>query len=316
MRNGLSDSFSTGIDAARQLPEFIRRKAAEYRVRVANRDVPSQREKIRELVGEDEFLLIILDSCRFDFFAQEFPSYFEGDLQQVYTANTYTKQYQQSTWPDEYDVTYVAGGPVITDRNFELSNMEYRPSEHFDEILHVWDRGYKKELGVTPPEAVSDAAMKRDAPRMIVHYFQPHAPYIGEYRLRDGAVDEASGEQSKIEVRRESLIEIYDRIEGGEIDQSALVNAYRSNLQRVLEAAKPLVANASRRTVITADHGELLGEDGRYLHGGVPHQILCQLPWFEVDSVVGSVDDLSVEWAEGTQSEKNVKEQLQDLGYM
>lgn len=294
---------------------FVKRKGDELTIVARNRHRPSQREKIAELLEEDEFLLIIFDACRFDYFEETYASYYTGDLQTVYTTNTYTKQYQQTTWPDEYDLTYVAGGPVISDKNFELSDLSYRPSEHFAEIIHAWDMGFEKELGVTPPEAVTEVALECNAPRMLVHYFQPHAPYIGDVRLRNDPVDEATSPESKIETRVESLKEIYDRIESGEIDEGTLREAYVSNLERVMEAAKPLVDEYDRRTAITSDHGELLGEDGRYLHGGFPHPILCELPWLEVDDTVGDVTELETDMTEA-ESDRSVKKQLQDLGYM
>ena len=290
---------------------FVGRKLSEFKIIAKNRRTSSHREKIEDLREEEEFLLIIFDACRFDYFQEMYSSYFAGNLQTVYTTNTYTKQYQTTTWPETYDLTYVAGGPVISDRTFELSGLSYWPSEHFEEIVHVWDMNYEKELGVTPPEAVTEAALECDAPRMVVHYFQPHAPYIGETRLRDRT--ETAG--SKIETRAESLKAIYERIENGEIEETALRNAYRSNLERVLEATKPLVDATDRRTVITSDHGELLGENGRYLHGGFPHPILCELPWLEVDDVAGDIGQIEASAAE-TQQERSVKEQLQDLGYM
>jgi hypothetical protein len=294
--------------------EALNRNVAKLKIIATNRDIPSQRALIENLLEENEFLLIIFDSCRFDFFENQYSLHYTGKLQRASTTNTYTKRYQTNIWPDEYDLTYVAGGPVISDRTFGLSNHDYRPSEHFDEIVPVWDMDYEKELGVTPPEAVTDAALERDASRMVVHYFQPHAPYIGESRLRDDQTEGAATTSSKIEIRAESLKEVYELIENERIDESTLHEAYASNLSRVMEAAKPLVDHASQRTVITSDHGELLGEDGRYMHGGAPHPVLCEVPWLKIENVVGEINN--VEPAKRRRTEKNVKEQLQDLGYM
>lgn len=309
------DRLGQQLSRLRRIPSFGRRKLAELAVRVGNRELPAQQQLIDELLGHSEFLLIIFDACRYDTFEEIYGDHYRGDLQRVSTTATYTKQYQQTTWPDEYDLTYVAGGPVISDRNFELSDLDYRPSEHFEDLIHVWDMGYEKELGVTPPEAVTEVALEADAPRMIVHYFQPHAPYIGTDRLReshDGTADEASN----IESRVESLKTIYDRIESGEIDDGELWTAYRSNLQRVMRAAKPLLNQVDRRTIITSDHGELLGEDGRYLHGGAPHPILCTLPWFEVEGTVGETSQIALDPTTNEEPSKSVEEQLQDLGYL
>jgi len=309
--NGQIDALGTTL---RKVLGFGRRKLAEISVRTANRNLQSQQTLIAELLQADEFLIVLFDACRFDAFEETYSDHYEGSLSKVCTTNTFTKQYQQTTWPDQYDLTYVAGGPVISDRNFERSNLEYRPSEHFSTIVHAWDRGYEKELGVTPPEAVTEVALEKDADRMIVHYFQPHAPYIGEKRLRE-SYDTSADNTSKIETRVMSLKKIYEQIEAGKIDTGNLKAAYYSNLERVMQPAKPLIANVNRPTVITSDHGELLGEDDRYLHGGPPHPILCRLPWLEVSETVGETTAPSVKKRTDDTPSKSVEDQLKDLGY-
>ena len=153
---------------------------------------------------------------------------------------------------------------------------------------------------------------------MVVHYFQPHAPYIGSERLRNKQYESGGTATSKIEARAESILDIYDSIESGSVSDEKLETVYKSNLQRVIQAAKPLIAESSEKTVITSDHGELLGEDGRYLHGGMPHPILCELPWFEVTEVKGNTVNIAekVEQRERGDQRKGVKQQLRDLGYV
>jgi len=315
MNGDTSESLFEGILHPKKIPGFIRRNYEEAKLAVKFRRLSPQREKLEELLKEGRFVLVILDSCRFDYFESEYSEYFRGDLEPVFTTNTATKQYLARTWSQKTDLTYVAGGPVITDRTFELSDSEYRPSDHFAEIVDVWDMEYERKLGVTPPEAVTKEALKCDADRMVVHYFQPHAPYIGEVRLRSG--DDIVEDQSHLETRVESLKKVYDMARSGQIDESSLREAYASNLRRVLKATTPLVQQSDRRVVFTADHGELLGENGRLFHGGLPHPVLCKLPWLEIDSVKGGVIELPPVVNENEENpERTIKEQLQDLGYM
>jgi hypothetical protein len=293
---------------------YFKRKKKEFVIQYKNFQTPHQNKKIKDLIEEDEFVMIIFDSCRYDYFREMYTDYYSGELEKVYNTNTYTKQYQRSIWTEEYDITYIAGGPVITDRNFELSNLSYRPSEHFEEIVNVWDRGYKKELGVTPPEAVTKEAIDCDASRMIVHYFQPHAPYIGDVRLRSETPAVDSKKDSNIQNRKESILDIYEEIEANEISGDKLKSAYRSNLERVMSAAKPLISETTSKAVITSDHGELLGEDDRYLHGGLPHRILCELPWFIAEDTKGNDGEMDIEKTD--KEEREIKDQLRDLGYV
>lgn len=307
---------AAGLQEPTRIPSFLRRKVAERRLHRANTDIDRQADRIQELLNADEFLLIIFDACRYDVFAECYEDHYAGDLSKVYSTNTYTKQYLASTWAAQYDLTYVAGGPVIDDRAFDGSDLDYRPSEHFETVVPVWDMGYEKELGVTPPEAVTEAALEQDDARMVVHYFQPHAPYIGEDRIRDGPSGDSTDQDASRTDRDKSLSEIYAMIESGEIDIERVRRAYQSNLSRVMAAAKPLVAAASGPTVITSDHGELFGEDGRYMHGGRPHSALCELPWLDIDGSRGDVPDIDPKRDRPGESATEVEDQLESLGYL
>jgi hypothetical protein len=283
---------------------------------LGNIGTPSQKKKIENLVQEDKFLLIIFDACRYDYFQSSYTDHYNGELEKVYTTNTYTMQYLFNTWTSHYNITYVSGGPVISDENFEINNMGYRPSKHFDRIIPAWDMGYKKELGVTPPEAVTKSALENPSEKMVVHYFQPHAPYIGERKLREKVPELKKDQESIDDDLTDSLKDIYNKMELGEISEDNLKSAYSDNLERVLKAAKPLVQNSNKRTVITSDHGELLGESGRYMHGGMPHEILSDLPWLEVSNVKGDLPEVSPERAKQHKDQKQVEDQLRDLGYL
>ncbi|GAB7010781.1 hypothetical protein JCM31271_27240 [Halorubrum trueperi] len=126
------------------------------------------------------------------------------------------------------------------------------------------------------PETVTEQALQvaEEYPdkRLIVHYMQPHQPYIGptgqeHFELSSGL----------IETLRKS----------DDITDELLWEAYRENLDIVLDHAEKLVSELTGKTVITSDHGELLGErvfpipvktyghfDGLYVDE------LIDVPWF------------------------------------
>ncbi len=66
--------------------------------------------------------------------------------------------------------------------------------------------------------------------------------------------------------------------------EKELKRAYKNNLEAVLSEVEKIVERfpQENRIVITADHGELLGEDGLYGHG-YPHPLLRNVPWFEIE---------------------------------
>jgi membrane-anchored protein YejM (alkaline phosphatase superfamily) len=63
-----------------------------------------------------------------------------------------------------------------------------------------------------------------------------------------------------------------------------LRKAYRENLRLVLESVAELLENVSGNILITADHGEYLGENRRYGHGLVPrHYPIIEVPWLVIE---------------------------------
>ena len=56
------------------------------------------------------------------------------------------------------------------------------------------------------------------------------------------------------------------------------------DLKLGLKYVKNLIEEYSnKKIIITADHGELLGEDGNYGHRGTRrHKHIVEVPWFEV----------------------------------
>lgn len=302
------------IKSPQKIYPYLRKRIDKLRYDVRYRNLMKQKELIHEFVEQDSFALVILDSCRMDYFQDEIDSYLTGDLNRVYTPVTATIDYTRTTWTDYYDLNYVTAMPAPTDHAFERKDLRYRPTDHISDFTHVWRDSQNQELGSVTPEELTEQALQKGGEKMVVHYAQPHAPYIGEKRLR--------GSENSIEWG-ESLQEIYKKmgrynLQDKTIPDEELRAAYRSNLQRVLASVQDLVAHLDRPIVITADHGELLGEDGRYIHGGKRHPHLCEVPWFTVDeSIMGDFKkDTDYDSSSEKVTEQEVEEQLKNLGYM
>jgi len=70
---------------------------------------------------------------------------------------------------------------------------------------------------------------------------------------------------------------------------NGLKEAYKENLMLVLKYVAVLVDAITKmkptaKIMITADHGELLGEDGLFSHG-IDHPLIRIVPWFRVRGV-------------------------------
>lgn len=193
---------------------------------------------------------------------------------------------QKNIWAGYYDITYISGAPPInsvTDESFlnrkpwELYE-RYIPKRHFKEIVDIWNHGWDHSLGTVPPEKVTDAALKyRNRDRLVAHYFQPHAPYIGLHKLLGYIGKKYSGLHGIPPGSK-----IWNGIREGIITNEELRLAYRSNLRLVLREVKRLIQELDGKIVVTSDHGELLGEDGLYAHSRINHPKFREIPWLVV----------------------------------
>ena len=203
--------------------------------------------------------------------------------------------------------------------------------------------------------------------RYIIHYLQPHGPYLslgsesrgyirGDVNKArrlvgfDGNEGASFGHKAKLIkkmmrfLRRNSVFlsppEWYLRkfllmppmvpMEAAwrNVGREALRNAYRDNVIAVVKQVAVLVAGLSGRIVVTADHGELLGERLCYGHPcGSRNPILINVPWLVIEKKVGSEKPIAhaaqpaaENNAPGRQpsqsSEKEIAEKLRALGYL
>jgi len=54
--------------------------------------------------------------------------------------------------------------------------------KHFYKVVDVWDFGWDERIGTVSPREINRAALKYylkyPGKRFIIHYLQPHAPYL------------------------------------------------------------------------------------------------------------------------------------------
>jgi len=268
-----------------RIKEGITGVAGNLRCKIQKSNYPDQQRKVKNL-GE-EYLLIILDACRYDIFLEEFNDFLEGELEPVWSSGVDTFRYMRNIWDGYYDLVYVSGAVPINsavDDPTSVGEMygDYIPKRHFKEIVDAWDSGWRDDLGTVPPSNVTEEARKKlDEDKLVVHYYQPHAPFIGDYPL----LGKTGSNVGKNRGNPPDGV-IWDRVRGGKITDRQIRKAYRSNLRLVLDEVSDLVEDMdSRKVVITADHGELLGDDGLYSHPwSVNHPKLRKVPWLEVES--------------------------------
>jgi hypothetical protein len=265
-------------------------------------------------MSEDWDNLIILDACRFDTF-EEIASDLPGELRKVESKASSTHLFLRANFEgrDLDDTVYVTANPQLYRNKNDLQTVETMDVSFHDRI-DVWEDNWHDEHRTVMPEVVTKAALGASEQypnkRLIIHFVQPHAPYVGE-----------------IGKEFPDYRDFWGTFRDGEFDLSLekAKQAYRENLELALPHVSGLLSEFEGRTVVTADHGEILGERDfpipirRYGHPSytkMPEVI--EVPWLVHEDgvrpdIVAEVPE-DAEEGEAVDSEV-VKERLRDLGY-
>lgn len=234
----------------------------------------------RSIFEEDWDICIILDACRADEL-ERFQSEYDWleSVDRFPSLASCTWQWVprtvEETPPEVLQrTTYVAANPFPE----ELSERDT-----FGELDTVYKYAWDDAVGTVKPRPVTDRAIhhwRRNAPeRMVVHYIQPHVPFLTE--------DADPLDRSNFTHERESVPDAWDRVTRGELDREVAIERYRETLARVLEDVDLLLSNVdAEKVVVTADHGEAFGEWGLYGHPqGIAIPCLTSVPWVETSAV-------------------------------
>ena len=206
--------------------------------------------------------IIILDACRYDALANLIPH-----VEKVKSRGSCTPEWFKNTFTGHYDYVYITANPHIADHPALIRQYGYRASDHFDSnnIIPVWDFGWSDELNTVHPREVVKAYLMRRPKRVILHFVQPHAPYIGsDIKFSNG----------------KDVTRMADLREAAHLGRELLWRAYIRNLVIAMKE----VLKLDGEWVITADHGELIGEHGVYGHPcGTKYPELIEVPWAEIN---------------------------------
>lgn len=180
------------------------------------------------------------------------------------------------------DTVYVSANP----------HTSLEAGDAFHHIVELWETDFDDEAGVVRPDVVRDAAISahEEFPdkRLIVHFMQPHGPYIGS----DIGTDYTN--------------------------ESEYWQAYTDNLEYVLPFVEDIVDAVPGKTVITADHGQAYadGWTARLGIGGHKPRLrfpsLVEIPWAVLDGERREIHAGETTDASGEQ----VQDRLKDLGYL
>jgi len=249
--------------------------------------------------------LIVLDACRYDYFRKY--NTIKGKLKKKISLGSCTPEWLRNNFNKYYDdVVYVSANPYISNVEFH----GFKGFEHFFKVIPVWDYGWDKKTGTVHPRKVVEAALKAKKrfpnKRIIIHFLQPHAPYIGETKISReeiGIKDDTP--------KDETIQEIWRLVRDGKISIDKLKRAYEDNLKLVLKEVQGLVNHLEGKIVITSDHGECFGEWFVYSHPkGIYIKELVEVPWLVIEKSAKQRSKIKVD--EKEKIKKTVKK-LKDL---
>jgi hypothetical protein len=266
----------------------------------------------RNFLDEDWDNLIILDACRYDSFLR--CADLTGELEHRYSLGSTTFEFIKTNFSGRklYDTVYVGANTWLLKLKDEI-NAEIH---YFVDLQNgKYDVSWvSEELKVVSPETVTHYAKlfneKYPNKRLIIHYLQPHHPFIGP----TGKKYLSHQSNSLMEVVREA---------DAEVDEDRVREAYDENLGLVLEEVSNLIPELTGKTVVAADHGEMLGDRYEvvptrdYGHPyGIYTDILTKVPWNIIDS--GERKKIIEEEPEHDQQHDmaRVNQHLRDLGYV
>jgi len=252
-----------------------------------------------DVFNEDWDSLIILDACRFDYYQKH--ADINGVLETRISRGAATKEWVRANFGGRqlHDTVYVTS-------NSWLLKLQDEIDTEVHDVIHI----------PKPPHEVTeralDVAEEYPHKRLVVHFIPPHHPFVGP------TADEYLPEYD------EQLDNLFGKLESGvvQVPDEKLQQAYVENLERVLPEVEKLLSELEGKTVVTADHGELLGDrcspvpvKGYGHHVGLYVPELVRVPW-HIHSTGDRRDIRSdVPANSDTVSDKKVDQRLENLGY-
>jgi len=247
-------------------------------------------------------VLVILDACRWDLMQEVVSNYDFIDETMTYSVASSSEEWMEKTFRkvDTSNVGYVTANP--------FSRQKLDPNDFFL-LDEVWEYAVDDEVRTVPADAVTDRTIRAhrelNPDCLVAHYMQPHYPFVPNPMDEGLPLEDFGGSDHE---------DVWDKLRRGKVSREEVWENYRANLEYVLDSVETLLRSVDGSVVITADHGNLLGEFGLYGHPDyVPVPALKRVPWCRTTAE----DDGTYEPVEWTnESGANDREELlRDLGY-
>lgn len=272
-----------------------------------------------DIIEADWDTLVILDACRYDMF--ERLNTLPGRLESRLSEGSATDEFIEQNFGDETfdDIVYVTANPRV--------NLTFGGSFH--SIINVWEDSWDEDLQTVPPEKVADATLHalQEYPnkRIVSHFIQPHAPFIGAFAQENLVYHSTlSGHRPNADDETSASENVWTLLRRGEVDKETVKQAYDENLEIALPHVERIINAELGKTVVTSDHGNLLGERiAPFMKPfyGHPSRFqspeLLRVPWLEHET--GNRREIIAETStneDEIELDTDVEEKLENLGYV
>jgi hypothetical protein len=248
------------------------------------------------ILDEEWDILVVLDACRYDAFNEI--NNIKGNLEPRRSLGSTTEEWFRENFKEDgrvikrKDIVYISGNPYVSEWKIVEGKLKfgYMP---FYILIEVWDWAWDSERNAVPPEPVTRAALdaikKYRDKKFIIHYLQPHSPFLKtDIKVGRGLLRDYLQDKKKRFLTREELSKLQGMVweyVGNEVSVEDVRLGYVSNLIYVLSEVEKLISEIPRkkRIIITSDHGEMLGfPNESFGHGFIDHPSLRTVPWFRV----------------------------------
>ncbi|WP_416841649.1 hypothetical protein [Haloferax sp. DFSO52] len=302
----------TGLKSARSNPAIFGREL--NRLYYSRLDRLSYNPNGTDVVAEDWDNLVILDACRYDMFEQQ--NTLPGQLEKRISRGSHTVEFLRGNFAnrDLQDTVYISASPQFFAQREELAATFY-------DVVNVWiEDGWDESIGTVLPETMTRRAIEVSErypdKRLIIHYLQPHYPFINAPELNP------RNPYEDIESKADIWGELMEKKRT--VAPETVWAAYRDNLQIALPSVEELMQTLPGRTVVTSDHGNMIGERSAPIpirEWGHPPGIhtteLVTVPWLVFDN--GERKEILAGESVATEDDVSsdvVTKRLENLGYV
>lgn len=246
-----------------------------------------------DVMSEAWDTLLLLDGCRYDVFKNRCK--LNGRLESRWSKGSDSHEFitENFVGRELHDTVYVTSNPYI-------SSVDEGTFHAIENVLKKgWDNDLRTVTPATMREAVVAAHERYPKKRIIGHFMQPHFPFIGEVgqRYSHGGIPDRDVDSYYHEVISEGKddndLSVWNKLQFklDGVTDDWVREAYAENLDIVLEEVEQLTCDIEGKVVVSADHGNLIGDwigpipcrgygHPRHLHV----EPLMKVPWFIIEN--------------------------------